>query len=54
MSFFIPATPKLPRLFDLYLNDDELSGIWLSSTVKLTSPSISSLLNYHKLSEVSG
>ena len=34
---------------DLYLNDDELFKIWLSSRVKSTSPSISSLLNCHKL-----
>ena len=38
---------------DLYFNDDELFGIWLPSTIKSVSPSISSLLNCHKLPEVS-
>ena len=45
--FFMPLFPVLPIIFDLYLNDDELS------TVKLTSPSISPLLKFHKLPEVS-
>ena len=38
---------------DLYLNYDELFGILLTSTVKSIFPSISSLLNCHKLLEVS-
>ena len=38
---------------DLYLNNDEIFWIWLPSTVKSTSHSISSLLNHHKLPEVS-
>ena len=52
-SFFIPIFSVWPIRFDLYLNDDELFGIWLSSTAKSTFPSISSLLNCHKLPEVS-
>ena len=38
---------------DLCLNDDELFGILLPSTVKSAFHSISSLLNCHKLPEVS-
>ena len=38
---------------DLYLNDGALFGIWSVSRVKSTSSSISSLLNCHKLPEVS-
>ena len=38
---------------NLYLNDEELFQICLPSTVKSTFLSISSLLNYHKLPEVS-
>ena len=47
-------TPFLPVIeLDLYLNDDELFGMWLSSTVKSLSLPISSLLNCYKLPEVS-
>ena len=37
----------------LYLNDNNLFGICWATTVKSTSPSISSLLNCHKLPDVS-
>ena len=57
LQHFSGTTIFTPFLFviklDLYLDDDESFGIWLSSTVKSTFPSISSLLNYHKLPEVS-
>ena len=48
-SFFLfaPSASVLPVRLALYLNDDELLF------GKSTSPSISSLLNYHKLREVS-
>ena len=38
---------------DLYSYYSELFGIWLLSTIKSTSYSISSLLNCHKLPEIS-
>ena len=38
---------------DLYLNDDESFGICSASTIKSTSPSISSILNCHKLLDAS-
>ena len=40
-------------ILNVYLNNDELFGIRLPLTFKSTSPSISSLLNCHKFSEVS-
>ena len=46
-------TPSLSVIkLDLYLNDGKLFEIWLSSTVK-SSPPISSLLNCHKVPDVS-
>ena len=48
-SFFLfaPSASVSPIILDFYLNDDELL------TVKSAFPSISSLLNCHKLPEVS-
>ena len=48
-SFFLmsPSASVLPIRFDLYLKDEELLF------VKLKFPIISSLLNYHKLPEIS-
>ena len=45
--FLVPATLRLPIIFDLYLNYNELL------TVKSLFSSISSLLNRYKLPEVS-
>ena len=58
LKYFSGAAIFTPFLFviglDLYLNDDELFGMWfLSSTAKSTFHSISSLLKGHKLPEVS-
>ena len=57
LKYFSGTAIFAPFLFvirlDLYLNDDELVGIWLLSTVKSTSPSIPFHLNCHKLPEVS-
>ena len=57
LKYFNGRAIFIPFLFviklDLYLNDYELFGIWLSSTVKSTFSSISSLLNFHKVPEVS-
>ena len=57
LKYFNGTAIFTPFLFviklDLYLNDDELFGICWASTVKSTSPSISSLLNCHKLPDVS-
>ena len=57
LKYFSETTTFTPFLFviklDLYVNNDELFGIWLPSILKSTFPSISSLLNCHKLPEVS-
>ena len=57
LKYFSGTTIFTPFLLviklDLNLDDDESFRIWLSSTVKSTFTSISSLLNCHKLPEVS-
>ena len=57
ISYFSGAAVFTPFLsvirLDLHLNDEQLFGIYSALTVKLTFPSISSLLKCHKLPEVS-